>query len=123
MQVVQTAEQLFENDSDDVFVEMGPYFDEVDDRSTAAQFGDHLEVVLALEHLVQLDYVGMVQLLEQLQLSKHLLHLRTDDRVLPDHLHCALFVSQQTDCLVHAAKGTSSNFILETVILCYAFFP
>lgn len=64
MEIVEAAEQLFEDDFDDVLVEVLALLDEVDDGAASAVLCYHVIPIFALEHLVELYDIGMVQLLQ-----------------------------------------------------------
>lgn len=122
VQIVQAAEQLFEDAADDFFVEMLSGFDEINYRASIAKLCYNLIVPLPLENLVQLDDVGVIQLFEQLELSEDLVHLGVVKIIFFDAFDCPDLLGFEADCFEDAAVGALSDFLLHFVVVSYIFF-
>ena len=121
MEVVEAAEQLPEDGLDDVFVEVLALLYEVDDRAAPAVLRYHLVTILALEHLVQLNDVRVVQLLQQLQLREHRRLLVLAKPLLFYDLDGAFLARLEAKGAVDAAEGAFAHNLFELVVSLYIF--
>ena len=121
MEIVEAAEQLLEDDFDDVLVEVLALLDEVDDGAASAVLCYHVIPIFALEHLVELNDIGMIQLLQQLQFCKDRCLLVLAESLLLYNLDGPFFARLEADGAIDAAEGALSNYLLKLVVSLYIF--
>ena len=123
VEIVQTTEQLFQNTADDVLVQVVSRFDEINYGASVTKFCHNLVVSIPLKNLIQLDYIRMIQLFQQVKFCKNLVHLEVINILFFNAFDCPYFVCFETDGFVNTAVRPLSNFLVHCVIAPYIFFP
>lgn len=92
-------------------------FNEVNDRATIAKLCYHLIAVVPFKDLVKFYDVGVVHLLQQLQLSKYLIPLALYQMFLLDDLDCSQLLGFQANGSVDTTIGTFPHDFLKLIVL------
>ncbi len=77
MKIVETSQQLLENRLNNMLVKLRTRFNKIYNWTPIAELCHHLVTIVPIEHLIQLNDVGVIHFFQQLQLSKHFFFFAT----------------------------------------------
>lgn len=117
MEVVEAPQKLFEYDFDCSLVKVLSLLDEVDDGAALAILSNNLIALFALKDLVELYDVWVVHLLQQLQLSKHLILFALCQSILLYYFYRPFLPRLHANGPIHAPIRPFPNNFQESIIV------